>query len=147
MKHSKKDEFFSNLGDHLGVPKDKIILKTNNRIGEFTCGGPKPERFPELPGSGRLPELPGAEHIPELPWELEYCITVVLESPPPKFLCEAYRHEYKELTSQLDSLVAAKEWEELAIVAQRLSELKSALDNFCKSKKRTITYCIFPTPL
>ena len=123
------EPFFANVGKFLGVPPGEIRLRQSKTPGEFTCIGPRPKP---------------TKQIPDLPKVHNYCFTFVLRTPPPRALCDAYQQEYDQLRAQLTVLIQAGAWDDVAAVAQRLSELETAIRNTCRVRERAITYCIFP---
>jgi hypothetical protein len=130
MAKQTVDPFIVGVGEALGVPPDKIRLKHTQTPGQFTCIGPKPKfKF----------------EFPDLPYELEYCFTFVLKLPPPIFACEAWRQEYEDLKQQLAALIQAEAWDAVQVVAQKLEDLKRAIER-CRDPlwEQVITYCIFP---
>jgi len=129
MPKQAMDPFLVAVGKHLGVRPDDIRIRHSRTPGEFTCFGPTPRP---------------SKDVPDLPQVRNYCFTIVLKVPPPRALCAAYRREYNSLVAQLQALVQAAEWEEVAAVARRLSELQAAIASTCRIRERTITYCVFP---
>jgi len=129
MSNHTVDPFFTKIGKFLGVPAAKIHLNHSISPGDFMCIGPNPK-----------PTKP----IPDLPQIHNYCFTFVIKIEPPRALCTAYRQEYAQLRAQLQALVTAGEWEDVADVALRLSELEVVIRNTCRVRERAITYCIFP---
>lgn len=123
------DPFLTEVGRYLGVPPEEIRIKQSNIAGEFTCFGPTPKP---------------SKQVPDLPQVRNYCFTFVLKIPPPRELCAAYHQEYNSLTVQLQALIQASAWDEVAAVAQRLSELQTAINSTCQIRERAIKYCIFP---
>ena len=123
------DPFFEEVGKFLGVPSGEIRLRQSRTAGEFTCTGPRPKP---------------TKQIPDLPRVTNYCFTFVIKTHPPRALCAAYQQEYAELQAQLPALIQAGAWDDVAAVAQRLSELQQAISSTCRIRERVITYCIFP---
>ena len=129
MSSPEIDAFFANVGKFLGVPPEEIRLYESKIPGEFTCIGPRPK---------------STEKLPELPKVHNYCFSFVIKTPPPLALCEAYQQEYSQLKEQLPALIEAELWDDVAAVAQRLSELEYAISKACYDRERKITYCTFP---
>lgn len=143
----KKDKFFSLVGKYLGVDSEKIFLLGNVKNGVVHIGGPVPTesiKFPFPFPFPRPPFPPYPPRFPELPWEFDYCFTLVLETPPPAFICQALQSEYDELEAQFQALVDDGLWEQVAMIAARLEELRQEIDRTCKPMRRVIRYCIFP---
>lgn len=123
------EPFFANVGKFLGVPPGEIRIRHSKTPGEFTCFGPRPKP---------------TKLIPDIPKVQNYCFTFVIKTPPPRALCAAYQQEYNQLSAQLAALIQAEAWDDVVAVAQRLSELQTAILSTCRVRERTITYCVFP---
>ena len=131
MSSHEIDPFIKTVGKFLGVPPEKIRFRQSKVPGGFTLVGPRPKPTKQIPD------------VPHIHVE-NYCFTFVLNIEPPRAICDAYQTEYDALVAQLPALIAAAAWDEVAVVAERLSELATLISSTCRPRDRAITYCIFP---
>ena len=142
------DELLVKVGDYLGVPPERLAINPKLKNGIINIVGPAPSKINDFTCPEPFPRppfpLPSPE-IPELPRVFDYCFTIVLDLPPPTYICLILQAEYNELKANISNLVQEELWGELAVVAARLEELRQEMKSTCQKRTKVVTYCIFPT--